>query len=92
MRIPAVERPLVATAVSALKAWNRSEGWKSDANMFAPGLHRFIAERMWEDLPEGANAPAPSRYRNPTPPALPVRPEDEIRDPAEIARLLRVRS
>jgi hypothetical protein len=68
-RIPKAERPAVQTAVDALKSWNRTEEWRKDGNTFAPGLHRFIQRRMWEDLPESAT-PA-SRYR-PTPAPRPA--------------------
>lgn len=89
-RIPQAERPRVETMIAALKAWNRCDGWKKDGNLYAPGLHRFIAERMWEDLPEEEKAR--SRYRSaPTPAPAPRDPSEEITDPAEIAKLLSVR-
>jgi hypothetical protein len=74
-RIPKNERPTLQTMLDSLKIWNRSDGWKSEGNTYAPGLHRFISERLWEDLPESA-AP-PSRYRaTPTQAAPMTTPED----------------
>lgn len=87
-RLPAAVRPPIAVAVAALKAWNRCDEWYKNDNMFAPGLHRFIADRMWEDLPESSKADPLARYRS-TPKPLPAKPADEAElSPAEIARLL----
>jgi hypothetical protein len=87
-RLPAAVRPPIAVAVAALKAWNRCDEWYKNDHMFAPGLHRFIADRMWEDLPESSKADPLSRYRI-TPKPLPPKPAaNEELSPAEIARLL----
>lgn len=85
-RLPKHERPAVAVALAALAAWNRCEAWKCDASQFCPGLHRFISDRMWEDLPESADPMA--RYHAPPkapPPA--TAPEDAL-TPDEVARFL----
>jgi hypothetical protein len=84
-RIPKDQRPLIDDLVSALKKWNRCEEWKKDGNAFAPGLHRYIERRMWEDTPE--IEPTPSRYRA-TPSNRKPDPTDAITDPAEIAKFL----
>lgn len=91
-RIPPAERPTVQAAVAALKAWNRCSEWKKDGNQFAPGLHKFIQNRQWESLPEGfVLGDGLARYRT-TPKPLPVsNPDDEITDPAEIARFLSIK-
>jgi hypothetical protein len=94
-RIPNHERPTVQVAMSALIAWNRSQSWRAEGNQFAPGLHRFIAERMWENLPESSDPMA--RYRQPDPKPWPAADADQllrdaVTDPAEVARLLCVRS
>lgn len=70
-RIPIAERPLVKTLLDALQAWNRCEAWRCDGHAFVPGLHRFIKDRMWEDLPQDSRriidrpttktAPTPTR-------------------------------
>jgi hypothetical protein len=74
-RIPISERPTVRTLLDALKAWNRCEAWRCDRHMFVPGLHRFLKERMWEDLPEDSR-PFVARPKAPEP--VPVRTaEDE---------------
>jgi hypothetical protein len=57
-RLPKGERPRVDEIITALKAWNRSTEWKKDGHQFAPGLHKFIKNRMWESLPEGGVAPS----------------------------------
>jgi hypothetical protein len=86
-RIPQSERPRVEVLISALKVWNRCEAWRADSGLYAPGLHRFIGERMWEDLPE-IEKPR-SRYPQTMPkPLLPS--EDAVTDPAEVAELLRM--
>lgn len=51
-RVPKAERPDLDTALAALKKWNRCEEWTKDACMFAPGLHKWIDRRGWEDVPE----------------------------------------
>ena len=90
-RIPVSERPSVADALAALKIWNRTSQWKEEGGKFAPGLHRFIKNRLWESLPD---LPKPMARYSPAPaaPAKPTTPDEPITDRAEIARLLRVRS
>ena len=83
-RIPIAERPTLKTLLDALKAWNRCEAWRCDGNAFVPGLHRFIKERLWEDLPED------SRYFSrhaPTP--KPPPPEPTAEDKAALAEFLK---
>ena len=84
-RIPQGERPRMETMISALKAWCRCEAWKAEGGLYAPGLHRFIQERMWEDLPEVEKA------RSRTPSArvyAPAAPAQDAATPAEIAEIL----
>lgn len=86
-RIPQGERPRVEVMITALKAWNRCQAWKGEGGLYAPGLHRFIAERMWEDLPE--EEARRSRYPQTLP--KPIQPSEySITDQAEIAELLRL--
>ncbi|WAC21016.1 hypothetical protein OVA24_06420 [Luteolibacter sp. SL250] len=88
-KIPKAQRPDIEVIVNALKAWNRSPEWKKDGNAYAPGLHRFISRRQWEDLPETTEAP--SRHRAaPQPVQQPSGPG--ITDPAEIAALLSIKT
>jgi len=86
-RIPVSERPTVADALAALKIWNRTSQWKAEGGLYAPGLHKFIKNRLWESLPE---VPKPmARYSNPAPKPPPKPADDElITDPLEIARIL----
>ena len=47
--LKASERPSRKTILGALDAWNASEKWQGG---FAEGIHRWIANRQWENLPE----------------------------------------
>lgn len=85
-RIPRHERPTVQVMLDALKIWNRSEEWRKDGNAYVPGLHRWIKNRQWENLPEVSRPDPGARYR--VSPPKPSAPEDAVVDPAEIARLL----
>lgn len=85
-RIPPSERPRVQELISALKTWNRCDEWKKDGNQFAPGLHRFITERMWEDLPE-VSGDGMARYRHTAKPVPKTAPEDAA-TPEEIQEML----
>ncbi len=88
-RIPVDERPTVQAAIDALKVWNRCSEWKKDGNLYAPGLHRYIQNRMWEDLPEGYSpGDGLARYRSVPKPLPQHDPSEEITDPAEIAKFL----
>lgn len=88
-RLPASARPAVVVAVAALQAWNRCDQWRSNDNLYAPGLHRFISERMWESLPEKSKATAPLQRNMSSPaPAVQGHQADAVTDQAEIARLL----
>jgi hypothetical protein len=86
-RIPKNERPTIEVALAGLKAWNRCDEWKKDNNQFAPGLQRYISERMWEELPDGCAGPAPSRYRS-APKPLPPSNSEEAMTREEIAQFL----
>lgn len=88
-RIPKDERPAITTVLAALKTWNRSEEWRKDAGTFIPALHRWIARRQWENLPEVLRVDPSARYRpTPKPAPEPSDPSEEITDPDEIRRLL----
>jgi hypothetical protein len=87
--IPKRERPVLSDAIAALKRWNRCDAWRKDSNQFVPGLHRWITDRQWENLPETDDRPAPSRYRS-NPPPIPISAEPPA-TPAEIAELLQLR-
>lgn len=76
-RIPQSERPRVELMLAALKAWNRCDEWKKDGGQYAPGLHRFIGERLWEDLPQVHQLGAGMARYHTTPKPLPqIAPED----------------
>lgn len=86
-RIPKSDLPTVLAAVAALKAWNRSQEWKNEGNRFVPGLHKFIKNRMWEDLPEGSTSDGMARYRN-APKPLPQTTPGESATAQDIAELM----
>lgn len=91
LRIPAHDRPTVTIALDALTKWNRCPEWRKDGNCFVPGLHRWIKARQWENLPEGSDKPAASRYRLPEKAVQPAIGET-VTDAAEIAKLLSIRA
>lgn len=84
-RIPKHERPTVQVALTALHAWNACHEWRKDGSQFAPALHRYIKNRMWEDPPE-TNTTAPSRYRS-TPKAIPQTAPEDAATPEDIAAI-----
>lgn len=88
-RIPHADRPPVAQVIEALKAWNRCEEWKKDGNAYVPGLHRWIKNRQWEDLPETSARDVVGRYRNIPKPIPKTSPEDAA-TPEDIAAMLDV--
>ena len=85
-RIPKSERPHITGLVNALKRWNECDQWSASDGLYAPGLHRFISERMWECLPEKPKAAPMHRNMSNVQPVRQTEPG--ITDPAEIARLL----
>ena len=90
--IPSNARPTIHVAVAALKLWNRCDQWYSSDHIYAPGLHKYISARMWESLPEKSKAaPLHRNMSNPQPPTA-QQPGQGITDPAEIARLLGIKS
>jgi hypothetical protein len=83
-RIPQADRPRVADAVAALRAWCRCEEWRRDEGQFVPALHRWIKERRWEDPPQSGRHDPRARYRCDAPALPQVAPEDQA-SPEEIA-------
>ena len=84
-KIPKGDRPTIETLVAALKIWNRCDEWKKDGHTFVPGLHKWIKNRQWENLPEVEAAPSRTRTA-PIPSAPKAAPEDEA-SPEEIAAM-----
>jgi hypothetical protein len=83
-RIPAAGRPPVQELLAALRAWMRCAEWRKDDGQFVPGLHRWIGDHQWENLPETVTADPSARYRvTPQPAPPPVPPEDQA-TPEEI--------
>ena len=91
-RIPSAERPTIREAVEALKAWNRCDQWFLNDNIYAKGVDKYISQRLWECIPEKAKgAPMHRNMSNPQPPTRQAAGEG-ITDPAEIARLLGIKT
>jgi hypothetical protein len=88
-KIPKADRPTITELINALKVWNRCSEWKKDGHAFVPGLHKFIARRCWQDLPEVEAAP--SRYRSIAKPLPTSTPEESAtaEDIAEIFEALK---
>lgn len=85
-RIHPGDRPPVRTLLDAMRAWKRCPEWRKDGNAFVPGLHRWIRNRQWENLPEDPQSV--TRPRPPSKPALPADPS-EIATPEDILAILR---
>lgn len=84
-KLPKTEKPTIQTMLDALKIWNRCQEWRKDSGAFVPGLHKWIKNRQWENLPQ--QAPAPSRYPNAPAPLIAPTPQTAA-SPAEIAEIL----
>ena len=83
-KIPKGDRPTIETLVHALKVWNRCDEWRKDSHSFVPGLHRWLARRCWEDLPEVEAA----RSRTPSARTLDIAgPSPDAATPEEIAAM-----
>lgn len=87
-KIPPAERPVIAAMVAALRAWNRCDQWRKDGCAYAPGLHRWIANRMWECPPE-AEKPVHRGMSRAKP--LPVVDPEEIADRSDIEKILNLK-
>jgi hypothetical protein len=49
---------IAETVMAGLKAWKASEAWTKDGGQFVPGIHRWLKNRQWENIPEPAAANA----------------------------------
>ena len=52
-KIKTSDRPCSQQLVEAIKAWSLTEDWQ---NGYAPGLHLWIKDEKWQDLPEHGTA------------------------------------
>lgn len=84
-RIPKKDRPTIEETVAALKAWKGSEKWSEG---YAEGLHLWIRNRQWENIPEDSPVIGPgfATRRRKTPSATEPR-EGEV-DASEALRIL----
>lgn len=60
-RIPAGERPPDTDLLEALERWKQGEKWTRDGGDFVEGIHRWIGNRAWRDVPEPAESPKPRK-------------------------------
>jgi len=51
-KIKKSDRPEKETIVNAIQAWNNCEDWTKDGGSFIPGLHLWLKNEKWLDLPE----------------------------------------
>jgi len=51
-KIKKSDRPDKETIVNAIEAWNRCDDWTKDGGSFVPGLHLWLKNHKWLDLPE----------------------------------------
>ena len=54
VKIPAAARPSHQQIIQALAAWKRSDAWTADSGKYVPGIHRWVNDRKWQDLPQPA--------------------------------------
>jgi hypothetical protein len=50
-RIPKRNRPAKSAASKAILSWNKCDDWTKDDGSFIPGLHLWIKNEKWLDLP-----------------------------------------
>lgn len=55
-RVKAADRPDAATLVNAMRAWRNDHEWKKDGGQFIPGLHQWVKNEKWSDLPQTSSA------------------------------------
>jgi hypothetical protein len=69
--IPALERPSIDVALAALAAWKKSEHWTRDGGQFVMGVHLWVKNLQWENIPEPAavqiGRPLHEGYNGPRP-------------------------
>lgn len=90
-RIPESERPKIAEVINAMRAWSRCWDWKKDGGMFVPGLHKWISERRWENLPEDTAGTSIRKFETAAKPAIlpdPDAPINEDELPATAADII----
>jgi hypothetical protein len=53
-RIPKQNRPAKSATTKAILSWNKCDDWTKDDGSFIPGLHLWIKNEKWLDLPAAA--------------------------------------
>jgi hypothetical protein len=51
-KIKKTDRPDKETIVNAIETWNKCDDWTKDGGSFVPGLHLWLKNEKWLDLPE----------------------------------------
>ncbi len=59
-KIPTKHKPQFAAVLDAYRAWLRCEAWTKDGGQFVCGLHVWVNDRQWENIPEPARTPSSS--------------------------------
>ena len=54
-KIKKADRPEPETVISAFQAWLKCDEWTRDGGAYVPGLHLWIKNRQWENVPEPAS-------------------------------------
>ena len=54
-KIKKADRPEPETVISAFQAWLKCDEWTRDGGAYVPGLHLWIKNRQWENIPEAAS-------------------------------------
>lgn len=51
-KIKKSDKPDKTTIVSAIQAWSKCEDWMKESGTFVPGLHLWIKNQKWTDVPK----------------------------------------
>ena len=60
-KIKVADRPSLETLTDALASWNLTEKWQEG---FAEGLHIWINDRQWENIPQSESSMSPTGTRD----------------------------
>jgi len=59
-KIPTKHKPPFSTVLDAYRAWLRCEAWTKEGGQFVCGLHVWVNDRQWQNIPEPARTPSSS--------------------------------
>ena len=52
MEIPKKDRPTKEVLCSAYQQWLECDQWSREDGAYIPGLHRWVKDRQWENIPK----------------------------------------